>query len=126
MILGWWLTTSAATTLTEVGISNNYIGVDGAQALAAAVPGSALRCIVAGTFCSGVREGATTGVADLVFGSHIPVNDPEVTELDYRGQGLGPAEAMLVAAAISTNAALTEVDLSSNPIGFSSSVSLRP
>ena len=48
--------------LTELNVSMNDIGLNGAQTLAAAVPGSALRCIVAGTFCC-VREGATTGLA---------------------------------------------------------------
>jgi hypothetical protein len=42
----------------EVNISMNDIGVDGAKALAAVIPGSALRCIIAGKFCNGVREGA--------------------------------------------------------------------
>ena len=45
--------------------------------------------------------------SDLVFGSRIPVNDPEVTELDYQGHRMGPAEVTLVAAATSTMAALT-------------------
>jgi hypothetical protein len=62
-----------------------------------------------------------------VFGSRIPVNDPEVTELNYQGQLIGPAEVTLVAAATSTLAASVEViKLDGNPIGFPSKVSVRP
>jgi hypothetical protein len=158
--------TSTLAAVYEVNISMNDIGVDGAEALAAVIQGSALRCNIAGKFC-GVREGATTGVAvkegafasvasrfgqvtsiysdgdvkltwlddgeesdwtepgklstvvasssDLVFGSRIPVNDPEVTELSYQGQQIGPAEVTLIAAATSTLAALTEIDVRQNP-----------
>ena len=53
--------------------------------------------------------------SDLVFGSRIPVNDPEVTELSYQGQQIGPAEVTLIAAATSTLAALTEIDVRQNP-----------
>eukprot|EP01046_Picozoa_sp_COSAG06_P061937 COSAG06_NODE_13774_length_1220_cov_32.807315_2_plen_184_part_00 len=55
----WWLTTDAAAAVYEVNISMNDIGVDGARALAAVIPGSALRCIIAGKFCE-VKEGAST------------------------------------------------------------------
>eukprot|EP01046_Picozoa_sp_COSAG06_P063541 COSAG06_NODE_14803_length_1124_cov_1.736585_1_plen_355_part_01 len=144
----------------------NDIGVDGVEALAAVIPGSALRCIIAGKFC-GVRDGVATGVevkkgvfaavegrfgqitqdpeysevklrwlddgresdytkvdklssvvassSDLVIGSRIPVNDPEVTELNYQGQLIGPAEVILIAAATSTLAAVTEIDVRQNP-----------
>ena len=52
--------------------------------------------------------------SDLVCGSRILVNDPEVTELNYQGQLIGPAEVILIAAATSTLAALTELDLREN------------
>jgi hypothetical protein len=52
-------------------------------------------------------------LSDLVCGSRIPVNDPEVTELNYQGQQIGPAEVTLIAAATSTLAALNSLTVDS-------------
>jgi hypothetical protein len=54
-------------------------------------------------------------LSDLVWGSRILVNDPEVTELSYQGQLIGPADVILIAAATSTLAALTQIDLRGHP-----------
>jgi hypothetical protein len=60
-----------------------------------------------------------------VIGSRIPVNDPEVTELNYQGQLIGPAEVILIVAATSTLAAVTKVDLRGNDFDSASMDALR-
>ena len=52
--------------------------------------------------------------ADLLFGTQVPVNNAEVTELNFSCQNFGVAEVTVVAAAISTNAVLASVNLSGN------------
>jgi hypothetical protein len=62
------------------------------------ISGSSLKCLIIGP-----------------KGTRLPVNDREVTELNFESQEFGPAEVTLVAAATSTLAALTEIDVRQNP-----------
>ena len=84
--------------VAELNISMNPIGVDGAKALAAVIPGSSLQCLIIGP-----------------KGTRLPVNNEEVTELNFEGQNFSPAEVTLVAAATSTLAAVARLSLGSNP-----------
>eukprot|EP01047_Picozoa_sp_COSAG01_P042757 COSAG01_NODE_3752_length_5730_cov_10.372580_1_plen_1826_part_01 len=54
--------------------------------------------------------------ADLLFGTQVPVNNSEVTELNFSCQNFGVAEVTVVAAAISTNAVLASLTLDQNGI----------
>jgi hypothetical protein len=93
------LTTSAVAAVYEVNVSMNSIGVDGAKALGNVISGSSLKCLIVGP-----------------KGTRLPVNDGEVTELNFDGQEFSPAEVTLVAAATSTLAALTSIVLDGQPI----------
>jgi hypothetical protein len=97
VIFAWWLTTDAAAAVVDLNISINPIGVDGAKALGDVISGSSLKCLIIGP-----------------KGTRLPVNDGEVTELNFEGQKFSPVEVTLVAAATSTLAALTEVDVRGN------------
>lgn len=78
----------------EVNISMNPIGVDGAKALGDVISTSSLKCLIIGP-----------------RSTRLPVNDGEVTELNFEGQGFSATEVTLVAAATSTLAAVTKVDV---------------
>jgi hypothetical protein len=91
---------SAGAALDEVNVSKNPIGVDGATALSNAIPQSSLQWIVIG-------GGFTC----------IPLHNSEITSLDVSDQQLGPPEVTMVAAAISTYAAvLASLNLGGNAI----------
>ena len=84
--------------MTHLDISQNpQIGVEGAQALAAALPGTRLTTLVFGPKSSELRAGAV--------------------RLDLNGQSLGAPEVTIVAGWLSTEAgaAVEAVDLSNNP-----------
>eukprot|EP01045_Picozoa_sp_COSAG04_P000800 COSAG04_NODE_22_length_37957_cov_250.276930_17_plen_1738_part_00 len=83
--------------LSEVDISQNQIGVCGAQALANGIRGSSLHVIVFGP-----------------KSTRVPLNDPAATELNFEGQGFGPVEVIVLAAAISTNKEFTSLTISQN------------
>eukprot|EP01046_Picozoa_sp_COSAG06_P000668 COSAG06_NODE_19_length_34432_cov_10.651832_15_plen_1584_part_00 len=87
----------ATAAVVDLNISINPIGVDGAKALGDVISGSSLKCLIIGP-----------------KGTRLPVNDGEVTELNFEGQKFSPVEVTLVAAATSTLAALTEVDVRGN------------
>ena len=83
--------------VVEVNISENAMGVNGACAFAAVL--------------------AETKIQKLIIGSNstvIPMHDAEITKLNIPHQNLGPAEIMLISAAIPTNPGLVEVDISRN------------
>eukprot|EP01047_Picozoa_sp_COSAG01_P023359 COSAG01_NODE_1411_length_10408_cov_6.595402_3_plen_1024_part_00 len=89
-----------SAVINEVNVSQNPIGVEGGKALANAIPESSLQCIVIGD-----------------KSTRIPLHNSEITSLDVSTQKLGPGEVTVVAAAISTYAVLTRVNVLSNPIG---------
>ena len=89
LLLSWWLATPAAAAIDEVNVSMNPIGVDGAKALGAILLDSSLKCLIIGP-----------------KSTRLPVNDAEVTELNFEGQDFTPVEVTLVAVATSTMAAL--------------------
>eukprot|EP01050_Picozoa_sp_SAG11_P001689 SAG11_NODE_76_length_18005_cov_6.523958_13_plen_1375_part_00 len=96
------ISTAILTTpgMVEVDISKNTIGVDGASALTAVL--------------------AETKTQKLIIGPEstaIPVQDADVTKLDVSNQNLGPAEIMLISAAIPTTPGVVEVDISKNSFG---------
>eukprot|EP01043_Picozoa_sp_COSAG02_P012152 COSAG02_NODE_463_length_21833_cov_11.529539_20_plen_1382_part_00 len=99
-VIAWWLTTSAAAAVYEVNVSMNDIGVDGVKALGDVISGSSLKCLIIGP-----------------KGTRLPVNDEDVTELNFEGQEFGPAEVTLVAAATSTLAAVADLNISEAIIG---------
>ena len=70
------------------------IGVDGAKALGDVISGSSLKCLIIGP-----------------KGTRLPVNDGDVTELNFEGQEFSPVEVTLVAAATSTLAALNSLTI---------------
>eukprot|EP01046_Picozoa_sp_COSAG06_P011050 COSAG06_NODE_621_length_13727_cov_26.487893_2_plen_935_part_00 len=82
--------------VADLNISMNPIGVDGAKALADVISGSSLKCLIIGP-----------------KGTRLPVNNDDVTELNFEGQEFGPAEVTLVAAATSTLAALNSLTVDS-------------
>jgi hypothetical protein len=100
MVLAAELRAGRVTAATvEVNVSLNDIGVDGAKALAHVIPSSSLKWIVIGSKAT-----------------RIPLHNAEVTLLNLDDQSLGPAEVIVVAAAISTNAAVAHIVLSGNRI----------
>ena len=84
----------ATAAVYEVNISMNPIGIDGAKALSDVISGSSLKCLIIGP-----------------KGTRLPVNDGEVTELNFEGQEFSPVEVTLVAAATSTLVALNSIML---------------
>eukprot|EP01044_Picomonas_judraskeda_P003715 COSAG03_NODE_312_length_9111_cov_63.231392_5_plen_390_part_00 len=95
-----FLATSAGGAVDVVNVSQNPIGVDGAKALAAVLPGSSLKCLIIGP-----------------KSTRLPVNDAEVTELNFEGQDFTALEVTLVAAAVSTMGAVEAVDLAKSKLG---------
>jgi hypothetical protein len=91
----WMRRPEVSATLDEINVSQNKIGVDGAKALASVIPESSLKWIVIGS-----------------KSTRVPVHNLEVTSLDVSGQNLGPVEITVLAAAISTNAALANLTVS--------------
>ena len=87
--------TKFGAAVYEVNVSMNDIGVDGAKALGDVISASSLKCLIIGP-----------------KGTRLPVNDEEVTELNFEGQEFSPVEVTLVAAATSTLAAVESIDLS--------------
>jgi len=94
-----WETAAVA----DLNISMNPIGVDGAKALGDVISGSSLKCLIIGP-----------------KSTRLPVNDGEVTELNFEGQGFGAVEVTLVAAATSTLAVVTSLNVSHNKFVFES------
>eukprot|EP01047_Picozoa_sp_COSAG01_P056141 COSAG01_NODE_6332_length_3731_cov_7.563051_1_plen_1055_part_00 len=89
----------ASAVINEVNVSQNPIGVEGGKALANAIPESSLQCVVIGD-----------------KSTRIPLHNSEINSLDVSAQELGPGEVTVVAAAISTYAAIAHVALSGNMI----------
>jgi hypothetical protein len=94
--LARWLATDAGAVVADLNISMNPIGVDGAKALGDVISRSSLKCLIIGP-----------------EGTRLPVNNDDVTELNFEGQEFGPAEVTLVAAATSTLAALNSLTVDS-------------
>eukprot|EP01046_Picozoa_sp_COSAG06_P031396 COSAG06_NODE_3053_length_5914_cov_126.204643_2_plen_1719_part_00 len=90
----------ATAAVYEVNISMNPIGVDGAKALGDVISGSSLKCLIIGP-----------------KSTRLPVNDADVTELNFEGQEFSPVEMTLVAAVTSTLAAIEALAIGANPIG---------
>ena len=88
----------AEAVVDEMNVSMNPIGVDGAKALAEVLPESSLKCLIIGP-----------------KSTRLPVNDAEVTELNFEGQYFTPTEVTLVAKAISTMAAIASLRCGNNP-----------
>ena len=87
--------------VVEVNISKNAMGINGACAFATVL--------------------AETKIQKLIIGPKstvIPMHDTEnlITKLNVANQNLGPAEIMLISAAIPTNPGLVGVDISRNQI----------
>eukprot|EP01047_Picozoa_sp_COSAG01_P077447 COSAG01_NODE_13954_length_1514_cov_54.648057_2_plen_168_part_00 len=99
---------AAAAVLNEVNVSKNPIAaVDGATAMANAIPESSLQWIVIGK-----------------KSTRIPLHNTEITALDVRDQDFGPSEVTVVTAAISTYAVLEVVILSQNQLSGGHQASL--
>eukprot|EP01047_Picozoa_sp_COSAG01_P011914 COSAG01_NODE_527_length_15894_cov_55.365622_1_plen_476_part_10 len=80
---------ASRAVVNEVNVSQNRIGIEGGKALANVIPEClSLRWIVVGK------------------AARIPVHNSEVTSIDASGQDLGPGEVTVLAAAISTDAAV--------------------
>ena len=90
---------SAGSSIVEVNVSLNNIGTDGAKALGEAIPDSSLQWVVIGA--KAIR---------------VPVHNSELTSLNFQGQSLGPAEVIVIAAAMSTNSSIASLKLDSNGI----------
>ena len=76
---------------------NKCFDTDSVKALADAIPKSKIQTLVIG-------PKATT----------VPVQQADVTALDFSAQDLGPAELMMISSVMHFNAGLSKVNLSTN------------